>query len=225
MSGDQRPPKKTDLSRSGYQSGGVNRKAIRVGKQKTNNIMKKISLLIVAAFLLLGSANAQKSMFQKGTQLFKVGVGYVEVGFPLEVSYEKGFKDDFAGIKGLNIGLGGYLAYFGYSEDLSFTSGTSNVNYSWKYTNIVIGGRAIGHYSFIDNFDTYFGVMLGYTVGKSTFDGPSEIEDYIGESPAVGAFTYSGVVGVRYEFNPKMGVYVEAGYGVANITAGLAVKF
>lgn len=191
--------------------------------------MKKVTLFMAAATLLMGSVSAQKSMFDKGDQLFKVGLGYTSIGFPLEVAYEKGFKEDLGGIKGLNLGLGGYFAYFSYAEDFtipSYSNGSvRNVDYSWKYTNIIIGGRAIGHYQFIDNFDTYFGVMLGYTLGKSSFDGPAEIEDLVGESPAVGAFTYSGVVGVRYEFNPKMGVYVEAGYGVANVTAGLAIKF
>ena len=178
--------------------------------------MKKISLLIVAAFLLLGSANAQKSMFQKGTQLFKVGVGYVAEGFPLEVSYEKGFKTDLAGVKGLNLGLGGYLGYYGFTEDFSNLAG----DYSFKYTYIIVGGRAIAHYQFIENFDTYFGVMLGYNIASVSYDGPGSLD-----VPSAGGFTYSGVVGVRYEFNPKMGVYVEAGYGVANVTAGLAVKF
>lgn len=188
--------------------------------------MKKITLFIAALLLLVGSSIAQTGMFDKGTQLFKVGVGYTALGYPIELSYEKGVKTDFAGVKGLNVGLGGYFAYFGYSEDYSFYSYVDErmVDYSWGYTNIIVGARAIGHYKFIDNFDTYFGVMLGYNVAKATFDGASYLEDLY-ESEAVGGFTYSGVVGVRYEFNPKVGAYVEAGYGVANITGGLAIKF
>ncbi|MBI9069557.1 MAG: hypothetical protein JEZ09_19835 [Salinivirgaceae bacterium] len=188
--------------------------------------MKKITLFIAALFLLIGSSNAQTGMYDKGTQLFKVGLGYTSLGYPVEVSYEKCIRTDFRGIKGLNVGIGGYFAYFGYSEDFSIADGTGgSYDFTWGYTNIIVGARAIGHYKFIDNFDTYFGVMLGYNRGKATFDGDKEIEHLIGDPEAVGGFTYSGVVGARYEFNPKLGVYVEAGYGVANITAGLAKKF
>jgi hypothetical protein len=211
-------------------NGGVYRKSIRVGEHSTknNNIMKKIAFFMAAATLLVGSVSAQKSMFEKGDQLFKVGIGYAALGFPIEVSYEKGFKEDFAGVKGLDLGLGGYFGYYGWTEDFSVPGGYgySGYSYSWNYRYMIVGGRALAHYKFIDNFDTYFGVMLGYNIAKVTFKGPKEWEEYWDDlTPAAGGFAYSGVVGVRYEFNPKVGAYVEAGYGVANLTAGLAIKF
>ena len=66
--------------------------------------------------------------------------------------------------------------------------------------------------------------MLGYNKASAKFEGDEAIKQYIGEV-TVGGFIWSGVVGARYEFNKKMGMYVEAGYGIANITAGLAFKF
>lgn len=184
--------------------------------------MKKISFFIAAVLLLLGSANAQTEMFEKGTQLFKVGIGYTAVGFPIELSYEKGIKDDLFGVEGFDLGVGGYFGYFGYEEEFTFDFDGSR--YSWKYTNIIVGARAIGHYQIFDKLDTYSGVMLGYNVAKATFEGDPDLEDLI-DDVEVGGFTYSGVVGIRYEFNPKMGAYLEAGFGVANVTGGIAFKF
>ncbi len=186
--------------------------------------MKKIILVCTVLIALVGNSIAgNNKILSKGDKMIKAGIGFTSIGFPIEVAYEQGYLNDLGGVQGLNLGLGGYFAYFGYKENFSYPDSQTgrDIPYSWKYTNIIIGGRAIAHYKLIENFDTYFGVMLGYMFQKLTFDGPSDLNI---NNPGGGHFSYSGVVGIKYDFNPKFGAYLEAGYGVANVTLGVAMK-
>lgn len=179
--------------------------------------MRKFALIMAAVACLCMGAQAQ-GMFEKGTQLFKFGVGVNSFGLPLEASYEKGVKENFLGVDKLVLGLGGHLGYYGYKEEFSMFSGA----YSWKYTNIILGGRALAHYPFFDKLDTYAGLMLAYNVASVNYTGPDSGNI---DSPSVGGLVFGGVAGARYEFNPTWGAYVEAGFGVSNFTIGAAYKF
>ena len=180
-------------------------------------MMRKIALIIAAVACFSMGSYAQ-GMFEKGTQLFKLGVGVNSDGTPLEVSYEKGVKEDFLGVEGLVLGLGGNLGYYGYKEDFSNLAGS----YSWKYTNIIVGARGLAHYPLIDKLDTYAGLMLAYNVASTKYSGPNAGSI---ASPSVGGFVFGGVAGARYEFSESLGAYIEAGFGISNFTVGLAYKF
>jgi len=179
--------------------------------------MKKIALIIVAIVCVSLGSSAQ-GMFEKGTQLFKLGIGVNGVGTPFEVSYERGVKENFLGVDGLVLGLGANVGYYGYSEDFSNLAGS----YSWKYTDLIVAGRALAHYPLINKLDTYGGVILGYNVASVKYDGPNASSM---PSPSAGGFVFGGVVGARYEFNQSWGAYVEAGFGISNLNLGVAYKF
>ena len=179
--------------------------------------MRKLALIIAAVACFSVSSNAQE-MFVKGTQLIKLGIGVNGNGTPLDISYEKGVKEDFLGVDGLVLGLGGNLGYYGYKEDFA----GYGINYSWKYTNIIVGARALAHYPLIDKLDTYAGLMLGYNVASTKYDGPNSASI---ASPSVGGFVLGGVAGARYEFSQTFGAYVEAGFGISNVSLGIAYKF
>jgi len=193
--------------------------------------MRKLVLIIAAfAFISVGSSAVEKAkgkpkvveMFAKNTQLFHVGIGINSDATPIELSYEKGIKDDLFGVKGLNLGVGGYFNYFGYSSDFAGFSEAGPTTYTWKYSNIVLGGRALAHYKLIDKFDTYAGVMVGYDIFGAKL---SPANSNIPVTAASFVF-YGGVAGVRYEFSPKLGVYLEGGSAsVSNASIGIAYKF
>ena len=177
--------------------------------------MRKLALIIAAiAFFSMGSS--AQGMFEEGTQLFKLGIGLNGNGTPLDVSYEKGVKENFLGVDGLVLGLGGNLSYYGYKEDFS----VPGLNYSWKYTNIVVAARALAHYPLIDKLDTYAGVALGYNVASVKYSGAGTMP-----SPSVGGIVFGGLVGARYEFSQSLGAYIEAGSSISNLSLGLAYKF
>lgn len=180
-------------------------------------MMRKFALIIAAVACFSMGSYAQ-GMFQKGTQLFKLGVGVNGDGTPVEVSYEKGVKEDFLGVEGLVLGLGGNLGYYGYKNDFANLAGS----YTWKYTNIIVAGRALAHYPIIDKLDTYTGVLLGYNVASSKYEGPNAGSI---PSPSVGGVVFGGIAGARYEFSQSLGAYIEAGFGISNLNVGLAYKF
>ncbi len=97
-----------------------------------------------------------------------------------------------------NISLGGYVGYSSSKEDFS----GFGANYSWKYTYIIVGARGAYHFDLVDNMDTYAGLMLGYNVASTTYDGPGATP----ASPSVGGIAYSGFLGARYHFGDTFGV-------------------
>lgn len=176
--------------------------------------MRKLVLLIAVVALFSVVSNAQE-MFEKGTQVVKVGLGINGHGIPLEVSYEKGIVNDFLEVKGLVLGVGANLGYYGYKENFGG-------NLSWKYTNVIVAGRALVHYKFIDQLDTYAGIMLGYNVAKAKYDG---VNSGFLQTPTVGGIVYGGLLGARYEFNQNWGAYFELGYSTSFGNLGIAYKF
>lgn len=162
--------------------------------------MKKTTqkfLIAMFAIVTLGLTTASAQVYQKGDNLLNLGVG-VGGGFgtPIGASYEYGFTEKISG---------GVIATYS-SQDLM----------GYKITYLIAGARASYHHDFgIENLDTYAGVLLGYN--KVSFD-----SGYVGSGSAV---VYGGHVGARYYFTPKLGAFAEAGYGAANLTVGLALKF
>jgi hypothetical protein len=179
--------------------------------------MKKLVLIVATVALFSLCSNAQGT-FVKGTKLFKFGVGMNGDGTPVEAGFEAGVTNNFLGVKGMVLGLGANLGYYGYKEDFSSMAGS----YSWKYSNIVITGRAMAHYPFIKKLDTYAGLVLGYNVGSVTYSGSNAGSM---PSPSVGGVVWGGLIGARYEFSKNWGAYIELGKSTANACLGVAYKF
>lgn len=162
--------------------------------------MKKAAQKIfVAMFAIvtLGLTSASAQVYQKGDNLLNLGIGLGGgFGTPIGASFEHGFTENISG---------GLMATYSSQDVVGF-----------KLTYIIVGARASYHHDFgIENLDTYGGVMLGYNkIGYDT--------GYIGSA---GGVVYSGYVGGRYYFTEKIGAFGEVGYGIANLTVGLAVKF
>ena len=73
-----------------------------------------MKIIIFVAILALGfafTASAQTPVFQKGSKVGNVGIGFGSYGLPIEVSYSQGIKNDIFDVKGLNFGIGGYLGF------------------------------------------------------------------------------------------------------------------
>lgn len=185
----------------------------------------KINFAISCAIFFLASNALQAQMYKKGQQDLHLGVGigttlygsgYRSILPPINISYEKGMTE--------NIGVGGYLGYASSRYDYD---GFGNLDYHWRYSYIILGGRAAYHYDLFKNpkLDTYGGLMLGFTLARASFhsDDPTLNEDNY-TSPSSGGFTWSGFLGARYQFKEKLGAYAELGYGVAWLNVGLRFK-
>lgn len=186
--------------------------------------MKKHFLPILLALLLSVSVSAQISnapTFNEGDKVINLGLGIGSTLYtgtyyssnipPVSASFEVGVKDELFD-ENSSLGVGGYLGYSG-----SKYTGWGSDN---SFTNVIIGGRGSLHYQFIDQLDTYAGLMLGYRIvsWKSSAGG----FDY--GSAAGSRFTSAFYIGGRYYFNETFAGMLELGYGIAYLNVGIAIK-
>lgn len=179
--------------------------------------MKK-TIFTLAAILIAVAVQAQQ--FQNGTTTANAGIGFgTALGGlgksrpAISVSVDHGIWD--VGGPGV-ISLGGYIGNTGYRyTDLGFTA-------KWNYT--IIGVRGAYHYNGFTNtpeLDLYGGVMLGYNIAKYSSDSTN---DSFANSYGSGV-GLTGFIGGRWFFTEQVGAYLELGYGVSSLNAGITYKF
>lgn len=182
--------------------------------------MKKLTLILAAMAIVLCNSNSaiaqnNPSLFGENSKHIRLGLGINSYGTPIEVSYDQGFKQNVFGVKKLNLGLGGYAGYYGNTESLGVWN--DDGEYGYKYSHIILGVRGLFHYPLIPKIDTYAGLMLGYNIVSAKFFGP-------GTDPgnaSASALAFGTIIGARYQFNKKWGVYAEAGYSISYLSFGL----
>jgi len=186
------------------------------------NFFKKATLIAaIALTTVAGSANAQ--VFAKGDKVAQLGLGlgsYYGYGSswkmsvpPISASFEYGIVDGLLNDKAA-VGVGGYIAYTSHKWKGSYYYGGSD----WTWSNLVIGARGLFHYQFVDNLDTYAGLLLGYDSymygGTGYTNGGSSGLDL------------SAFAGARYYFTDSFAAFGELGYGgIAILEIGVAMKF
>ena len=171
------------------------------------NLIK--SVFVIACICISFLAHSQQTEVNVGIGLVPTiisGAG----GLPISVSVDK----PLASVK--NATIGGYLGYYGSSVDLG--AGFSD-EYKLKYSVFIFGARGTYHFDFIDNdkLDPYAGLMLGYNIVTSRYDGPgSEFFD----GAASSGFGYAGLIGMKYQATDSIKVFGELGYGISVLTFG-----
>lgn len=161
------------------------------------------------------------TVFKKGDQVLNIGLGignklysgnYYQSKFPpVSAYYEFCVKDELFNASS-SLGVGGFLGLTGAKEGYSENG--------WRYTNIIVGPRAAIHYQFLEKFDTYGGLMLGYNIVSAKWTGEGEG----GYNSEVSAFTWSLFLGGRYYLSDKLAAMMELGYGISYINVGIALK-
>jgi hypothetical protein len=181
-------------------------------------IMKMKLFFAVAGLLALSSATFAQKAYQEGSNVINAGIGLGATywgsgysnGVSLVGSYEHGVTD--------NISVGGIL---GYSHS-SFSGTSSGVPFNYSATGILIGARGSYHFLTTDQIDPYAGADLGYVIVSS-----SSSNNNVTYNSAKGSGLGFGIHGgVRYYFNPGLGVFGELGIGSFYILAlGVSFKF
>jgi hypothetical protein len=191
--------------------------------QNTIN-MRKIAVTLFAAILAINLSAQDNEVFSKGDKVLNVGIGFgggYYTGFAsgysktpfLSASFDVGVFDGF--LDNATVGIGGYVGF----SSLKWESG---LGYGWKQTNFVIGPRGTFNYQFVDNLDTYAGILLGYHV-VSTKETGNWTTPY--NSAASGVY-FSGFAGARYYFTDNIAAFLELGSGnLALASLGVVVKF
>ncbi|MDX1364542.1 hypothetical protein [Arenibacter latericius] len=174
--------------------------------------MKKSFVYVVIALFITSFANGQE--FKQGTSVINVGFGlggsYNTVESlsqrpSISASYEYGMWD----VPGPGVvSLGGYLGHKSYKFDN---------NDKWNYT--ILGVRGAYHYNGleIDDLDVYGGAMLSYNM--LSYDNTYYAAGTYGNELGISAF-----IGGRWYFTDNFGAYAELGFGVANLSIGVALR-
>ena len=186
--------------------------------------VKLYSMILLLALIVCPAIKTQSQEFEVGDKLINAGLGigatwYSGTGYkttlpPVFVSADVGFKDDIGpGV----LGIGGYLGFSSYKWEATWLNDT----YGWKSTSIIIGARGTYHMDWVDNLDTYGGLLLGVRIESDKSYG-TWFGDY--SSTAGSGLAYSFFVGGRYFITDNFGVMAELGYGIAYLSLGISLK-
>jgi hypothetical protein len=178
--------------------------------------MKKVMLIIAVIAMFSGGAKAQDA-FNKETHLLKANLGFNKNGKPLVLAYEMGIVDNLFGVEKLNLGVGPYIGYYGYSQTVVQFGGSSKSSFKV----VAIGISGYFHYQFIDKLDTYIGLSIG---GSAQYT-RTEAANMEAKTAFGGDVAWGTVGGARYEITPQWGAFIEGGHSTGNFTLGVAFKF
>lgn len=173
-------------------------------------------LLIVLVLAAAAPAGAQSNAWNQKDMVVSAGLGLGMYGVygsstlpPIFAAFEMGVAD--------KITAGGIVAFAGSSDDFGYGK--------WKYTYIVISGRAAYHFlEHNPKFDAYAGLGLGYGIVSSSVTYADNTVRPFNFSAGGSYFFFDIFGGGRYYFSPKWAALAEVGYGVGFLRVGLSYK-
>ncbi len=172
---------------------------------------------LFAAKSLTSSAPATGSAFRKGALYvggglgLGSGLGYLG-GVALMANAEYALTNE--------IGIGGTVGYWGYSETLN--AGTYNAKYSYSIIPIVVSG-AFHLPMKVSNLDLGVGISLGYYVVSSSVE--TNVSG-VGFASASASGIAWGVFGLaRYFINDVIALRGKVGYGITVLEVGVDFRF
>lgn len=191
--------------------------------------MKTKLLLLLTFCLLVGSQSvvAQRKAYEKGDLIFNAGISLGSYGYGFAGNRSGGFIPVTASIeKGIHesISVGPYIGYaswnysnYGYDYKWSFTT----VGARGTYHAVPVLNEALGTSINEEKVDLYGTLLVGLEF--RSFSGDDEIENSYANSSN---FFIGPVLGAKYKFNDKVGVYFEGGRGTFGYgTLGVSVNF
>lgn len=191
---------------------------------------KKIFLTLVLIMTSCGLITVEaKDIISKGEKVINLGIGIGSynggTGYksglpPISVSYEQGIVDGLLDGKA-SIGVGGYLGYSTNKWESAWPTPTGNETFGYKYSYFTLGARGAFHYQLIDKFDTYAGIMLGYSAVGSKYYG-YDLGAFTPAATGVSGLGYSAFIGARYQVSDKLAAFAELGYGISVLQLGIS---
>lgn len=183
------------------------------------------------------SQNTGRTKSKSGTGLKKANFDrYINVGVGLGSFYGSGLSYSDVSVSRIppvslsidlkeikkNIKLGAFIGYTSYK--LSWANDFYG-NYGWRTSFTILGARGTYSFNLFDDpmIDTYAGVMLGYNIASVKYFGDDIFANSV--QATANSISYSGFIGMRYMFTPKMGAFAELGYGISYLTVGFTSKF
>jgi hypothetical protein len=181
----------------------------------------KVIMPVLLAFLNYNSVSAQ--VMEKDALLLNLGVGfgtsalytesnYVSTIPPISASLEYGIHE--------HISIGGYLGYHVAEHKWNHR----NRDWRWRYSYTIVGARGSFHLANLlgwQQTDIYGGILAGYNIVSVREPAGWDNSYYNRQSSAL---LWGLHAGFKYMFKDNIGIFVEGGYGIANLNVGLALK-
>lgn len=174
--------------------------------------MKKL-FLVLTFCMMCNVLFAQTVLINKGDQyagakLALGSIGGASVGFI--GSYEMGLQE--------NIGVGGSIAYSGYSESIGVGE--------WSYSNILIMATGTYHADLlkVEKLDTWGALNIGYNVASASWkwiNNPFNLPD---PTVSVGGFVVGLSANARYMLSEQWYVTAGVGFGLGVLNIGIDYK-
>jgi hypothetical protein len=188
----------------------------------SKNLFFKAAVMLVCCFGLSFSVKSQ--IFAEGDRVANLGVGLLDFSgsgysfsVPISASVEWSVKEHLFD-ENSSLGFGGLAGYYANK----YTVKTANDgNYGWNYSHFLLGARGLLHYQFIDDLDTYAGLMLGWDIVSSSSFGTNSA----GSKNSAGGFVPGLFIGGRYYFARNFSAFAELGYGISALQLGISFKF
>lgn len=198
-------------------------------------VMRNLLLLFALLFFNISSVSAQA--FEKGTNVFHLGVGYPNIPHlllraetkrspdfevtgagPFHFRYEHAYSSGFG--VGVSVNSNVYGATWTTSDSINKVLVTYNNHIKYFSFNILLRGAK--HWEVNEKIDLYIGAGTGYN-----FENYEEKETDITSKSERALFPIGveATFGMNYFFTKNIGAYIEAGYAKDIVQAGIAAKF
>jgi hypothetical protein len=175
------------------------------------------------------SIYAQGQSFSKGDHHLHAGIGLINFYYnssylgllpPVNASYEVGIVDlEEVGV----IGAGPFVG-FSTARSKKYDYGAGE--YWWRYTYLTLGARGAWHFDILndDRFDTYAGLMVGYTITNYSYFDTGSGGSNIDPLDTSGFLNRSLFAGCRYKASDAIRLYGEVGWGFTLLNIGIDLK-
>jgi len=190
--------------------------------------MKKIMLLSVCFLMALQFATAQSKNFKPKQNYVDINAGMgILPTFLKDAGKSKmlplSLSADYKLAKNFSLGI-----YVGHSvTETGLKVLRDGTQAQWKNSYYVTGLRMAAHSRYMDGWNIYGGMTMGYSHSNVEMmkGSPTKVRDNMGIEPSSGKMLLSGFLGTRYAFTPKVGIFGEIGMGgVSLATAGLSIR-
>ena len=174
--------------------------------------MKKLFFLLTSCMMYSGLF-AQTVLINKGdhyagAKLALGSIGGSSVG--IIGSFEMGLQE--------NIGVGGSMAYSGYSESIGVGE--------WSYSNILVIVTGTYHVDLlkIEKLDTWGAINIGYNVASASWKWTSNPLNLPDPSVSVGGFVVGLSANARYMLSEQWYATAGVGFGLGTLNIGIDYK-
>ncbi|MFA6457285.1 MAG: hypothetical protein WCW40_10730 [Bacteroidota bacterium] len=175
--------------------------------------MKKLLFAVLLVLTLSTQSFSQRTLINTGDQYAGIklalgSIGGASVG--IVGNYEMGLQE--------NVGIGGAIAYSGYSETIGMGE--------WSYSNLLLLATGTYHVDILKNekLDTWGALNIGYNIASASWKWTDNTSNLPNPTVSVGGFVVGLSANARYALNEQWFATASVGFGLGILNIGIDYK-